>query len=299
MNDYIQRTMLDPTGARREVRASFEYITPEIAAEYLKKNIEHNRKIEQKRLYGYIRDMKHYSWWFTGDTIKFNERGQLCDGQFRLTAIVRSKMPQTLLVVRGVAEPAVLHMDKGKTRSLKDSLSIAQDETPLNNQAMIQLVRSVIKYCSERGHYHTTDDDVRRVFDRYSNEFITIHRIFPKNESNMNGSTQAAFFAALVSGVNQSTLAEYLKVFLSRDPSHLYNDEAALKWEKYIHNLEKNHVRMTRDSLFFGFQNSLYFFVTGKRYQMPKEWVYRYSIKEEIISLLDGFKENIFIEEEK
>lgn len=285
MNDYIQRTILCPDGRAYEVRASFEYITPKIAEEYLKKNMPNNRDRDRKVLNSYKRDMSFNEWWFTGDTIKFNNRGLLCDGQNRLKGVAETGKSQTFLVIRGIPDPAVVMMDSGKMRTLKDALTIEQNDTPLNNNAMIALVKAVIGYGIGWGRNRVTKTEQIRVFERYCNEFITIKRIAPK----MKSAAQAALFTALLNGVNQTTLAEYVNVFMTRNPSLKYNDDAALKWEQHIHNIEKNRGRVAYQDLFFGFQNSVYFFATGKRYQMPKKWVNRYPIKDEIASLLGKF----------
>ena len=296
-NDYIQRTVLDPSGERREVRVRFEYITPAIAKQYLTKNVENNRNVQYKRVEALARDMANDAWWFTGDSIKFNERGRLCDGQYRLKAIIKSGRPQVLLVIYGVAEPAMLCMDKGKARSIKDSLYIEQNDSPLNSNAMISLIKAIIRSKS-RTVSNVTDNDVRRIYNRYANELITVSRISPQKHFGINAQTRAALFSALINGIGQEILAEWVRVFITRNPTLRYNDEAVLKWESYVHKFEGKGVKLSQETSYYGTQNSLYFFVTGKRYQVPKEWICRYPTRDQIDSVLNN-QETFFNNEEE
>ena len=64
-----------------------ETITPELAAEFLKKN-KSNRPLSSKHVIALAGSIERGEWMFTGESIKFSESDTLLDGQHRLSAIV-------------------------------------------------------------------------------------------------------------------------------------------------------------------------------------------------------------------
>ena len=83
-----------------------EEITPDKASEYLSNNA-HHRKVKQKKVDSYVKDLQEGTWRLNGKTITFDANGRLLGGQHRLHAVVQSGMPLTTLVVRGL-DPEIL-----------------------------------------------------------------------------------------------------------------------------------------------------------------------------------------------
>ena len=83
-----------------------EIITPEQAQEYLDYNAKH-RPIKEKKVDEYMHEMVNGSWKLNGKTICFDWNGRLLNGQHRLTAVVRSRVPLTTVVVRGLSPDLV------------------------------------------------------------------------------------------------------------------------------------------------------------------------------------------------
>lgn len=100
-----------------------ETVTPEIAEQMLGKNT-HNRNMKAGNLKGMIADMKAGNWKFNGEPIKFAKDGTLLDGQHRLTAIVKSGIPQDMLIIRGLEKESQHTMDAGSMRSTSDALKL-------------------------------------------------------------------------------------------------------------------------------------------------------------------------------
>lgn len=98
-------------------------ITPAVAKRWLARNVR-NRKLKERDIAKYARDMASGNWNFTGEAIKFDTNGAIADGQHRLHAIVRSGVPCQLLVVRGIDPDAQSVMDSGVKRSVADSLTL-------------------------------------------------------------------------------------------------------------------------------------------------------------------------------
>lgn len=101
---------------------SVEEITPEMAERYLAANHYKNRPISKSVVRRYVDDMVNGRFQTTHQGIAFNQSGALVDGQHRLTAIMQSGVPVTMVVARGVQTDDVmgLHVDIGKARSAAD-----------------------------------------------------------------------------------------------------------------------------------------------------------------------------------
>jgi hypothetical protein len=82
-----------------------EIITPESAAGYLAKN-DRNRRQKETTLDAYARDMLAGKWRLTHQGIAFDDKGNLIDGQHRLGAVLRAKVPVEMLVMRGFPSKA-------------------------------------------------------------------------------------------------------------------------------------------------------------------------------------------------
>lgn len=102
------------------MKISVERITPEMAKEYLSHNII-NRNISEGKVRAYAKDMENGNWQLNGESISFNESGELTNGQHRLTACVKSKHSFDAVVVRGVSDAVTLY-DRGRNRSIADSM---------------------------------------------------------------------------------------------------------------------------------------------------------------------------------
>ena len=103
--------------------SEFMMITPEIAAQMLEGN-SINRPIDKNRIATYVSEMKKGNWKINGETIIFNSKGALANGQHRLLSIIKSGVSVMILVVNGVDEDAMRTMDTGKSRSTADILSL-------------------------------------------------------------------------------------------------------------------------------------------------------------------------------
>ena len=78
-----------------------EIITPDMADTYLQNNA-HHRKVKQKKVDQYVKDLQEGDWHLNGKTITFDKNGRLLGGQHRLNAVVQSGKSLTTLVVRGL-----------------------------------------------------------------------------------------------------------------------------------------------------------------------------------------------------
>lgn len=106
-----------------EMNANIELITPSVAQAYLMKN-QKNRSINSGKVRQYAQAMKNGKWMLNGETIVFDEDGNLLNGQHRLSAVVMANVPVKMLVVRNAASDTFATFDTGRNRRIEDVLSI-------------------------------------------------------------------------------------------------------------------------------------------------------------------------------
>lgn len=93
-----------------------ETVTPEIAAKYLKRNVDNYRKISKNKVRLYAEEMKAGKWQLNGEGIMFDETGRLKNGQHRLAAVLMAGVPVEMTVVRGVSDDINIY-DVGANRT--------------------------------------------------------------------------------------------------------------------------------------------------------------------------------------
>ncbi len=82
-------------------------VTPAMAERFLKTNHDRQRTLNASAMDKLLRSVtKADMFMFTGDTIKFDVYGYLCDGQHRLNTIVRTRRAMETLVIHGITEDA-------------------------------------------------------------------------------------------------------------------------------------------------------------------------------------------------
>ncbi|MFW6869214.1 hypothetical protein ACOACQ_17635 [Nocardioides sp. CPCC 206347] len=120
-------------------------VTPELAETWLSRN-PNNRNIRRAVVDGYARDIEAGRWRLNGETIKFGPRGQLLDGQHRLSAVAQTGVTIPMVVVRDLADDVMATVDTGAKRSYADALKLAGEE---NTSTLAAVVRRAVMW--ERG----------------------------------------------------------------------------------------------------------------------------------------------------
>ena len=83
------------------LEVTVEIINPSEAQAYLDNNAKH-RPIKEKKVLEYMGEMQEGHWKLNGKTITFDRTGRLLNGQHRLSAVVKSGVPLTTVVIRGL-----------------------------------------------------------------------------------------------------------------------------------------------------------------------------------------------------
>lgn len=107
------------------ITISVVLVTPEIAGEWLLM-MDKQRKESLERSDRYALDMADSGWPFTGDPMRFDTNGAFIDGQHRAKAIVKSSVPQPMLVIRGLHPDTMRVLDIGFKRTFTNLLQMAE-----------------------------------------------------------------------------------------------------------------------------------------------------------------------------
>lgn len=138
---------------KREIKAHAEWtlISPAIAEKWLNIPMK-NRALSDTKVAEYAAEMKAGKWdQDNGETLKIGPNGQVIDGQHRLWGIIYSEVTLRLLVVFDVSEDSFSTIDRGKTRSIGDAVSIAGVSNANNVSAVATLMMAFLskKYSLE------------------------------------------------------------------------------------------------------------------------------------------------------
>jgi len=126
-------------------------VTPELATEWLAKN-KTNRRINELHLRFLVEEIVSGRWKCNGDAIRFDDAGNLLDGQHRLMAITRTGKPLEFVVVTGLDHNSFATMDVGKKRSWSDALSVLGEDNPI---LLASSAAACLKYLNNKIHWAT------------------------------------------------------------------------------------------------------------------------------------------------
>jgi hypothetical protein len=139
---------------QKQPKAVVETITPALAEAWLQ-DMRSNRPVYDAKTIEYAMAMDKGGWVVNGETIKFDEGGQLFDGQHRLRACMLCGKPFQSLVVRGISDPdAFATVDSGKTRTHTDVFSVAGIPSAANCSSAALLI-----YLHQSGQLRLTGPD--------------------------------------------------------------------------------------------------------------------------------------------
>lgn len=103
----------------------YALITPDKAAELMHRNTN-NRRIKNRKIANYARDMVEGAWNADASDIKFDRDGTLLDGQNRLLACMEANVPFPTLIRTGLDPSARDHVDTGSARTTGDAFRMHQ-----------------------------------------------------------------------------------------------------------------------------------------------------------------------------
>lgn len=175
---------------------SIETITPGMAQDYLKRNVNNFRTPDKNRVSRYAKDMERGAWDFTGDTIKFNG-DSLLDGQHRLMACVKSGKPFTTVVVRGAQES--FNVDRGRPRSIgqwlkHEGIKNANNIAAIARQALLYEQHGIVSG-SDSITIGITDKDVIDFAVKHNDALQAAHQLATKQSICINSCLAAVLYS--------------------------------------------------------------------------------------------------------
>lgn len=153
-------------------------VTPKLAAEWLKKNIN-NRRLRWTRVKVYADEMKAGRWVLSHQGIAFDEAGNLIDGQHRLHAVIESGVTIEFIVCYQSPSASKTVIDGGGSRTYSDiaNWSGKNVERPKDSSAIALRI-----YYGPEGHTPAVVNSFRmELVNRYSKALHFIFKCFPSS----------------------------------------------------------------------------------------------------------------------
>ena len=188
-----------------------ETITPDIAAEYLKKNYK-NRNIRKHVVRKYAADMRNGNWQLSPQGISFYENGDLADGQHRLEAILVANCPVDLYVTYDVPKESTIQ-DRVALRSTADILRMEGLPSYAASFAGVSLANMLFRIAGR----NSMSEGVLIKFIRDNEKLIADALSITGCKVNGSQMTRiaplsAAAFCALYCGLDKEHLLNFMKV---------------------------------------------------------------------------------------
>lgn len=136
---YLDPETMLPIAPPDSPLATIVEVTPELARLWLRNN-PRNRKLRDRAVADYARDMAAGHWNLNGEALKFSREGAVLDGQHRLHSIIASDMTVPMMVVVGLDEAAQETMDTGRKRTTGDLMGLRGES---NAHALAAILRRV------------------------------------------------------------------------------------------------------------------------------------------------------------
>jgi hypothetical protein len=117
--------MSTPKNGHPKMYITWVEVTKVMAWDWLENHNLKNRFVQQKTVHKYARRMATGKWATTGETLKFDDDGNLIDGQHRLWGFLESGLEtMAFLVMSGVPASAQVHIDTPAPRTAAHTLQM-------------------------------------------------------------------------------------------------------------------------------------------------------------------------------
>ena len=257
------------------MKAEFKTVTPAMAEYYLGKNTA-NRRISERRVRIYERDLLSGNFGTTHQGIAFYNDGSLADGQHRLLAIVKANLPAKLLVVSGIKKEDAIHIDSGRARSMSDSIKIGElsDWSEKRHIAMINLIAEPYRL--------TADETISWLDNMEESAKFAIDHLSCNKRNLTNSSIHGAIALAHFYGEDPEKLAHFCKVFLSGIPDGNKDVIIIRLRDDFMSNVGGGG--SDKRDRFWKAQRAIQIYTSGekiKRLVLPKEPVWVYAVDAE------------------
>lgn len=121
-------------------RVRFTVVTPELANVLLTYFNDTNRPISNTNILNLHKEISNNRWLVNGETITFNEAGDMTNGQHRLLALVKADVSLLLLTITGLKEETFATIDGGRKRVTSDVLAHAGVTSSKNTSSLCKFI---------------------------------------------------------------------------------------------------------------------------------------------------------------
>ena len=250
------------------MKVRIETITPSIAKEYLSRNMV-NRSLNVIRVDSYARTMKAGNWQLNGEAIRFNQNGELIDGQHRLSAIIKANVPVDFVVMSDI-DNSVSVYDRGRNRSVTDELVIEGMDRRLASNQNVAVAK--LHYAVQgKGKCYVSDDEVRDFLTEYDDLLLQLCDIL-KNHSGSKKQAGAnarnapfilASLYAIVSGESIENIQRLVDVFTTGFYNTINETAAIVCRNDFLAGNIGTHKESIRISSMHKFEKAIFDFCHG------------------------------------
>lgn len=202
-----------------------ETITPQMAQEYLRKNVG-NRNLSMKTVKMYADLMKKGKWMLNAQTISFTDDGFLLDGQHRLQACILAEVPFVTSVATGVDKETFASIDCGRNRIMGQLVGMQGIKHYNIVAGAFNFAQSLItgqKVCGSNGKYKGvgyTNVEKMELFEQDKEEYIqagSMARSLCANNRLMEASVVGGtiYYLKRICGYNENFIKTFFEGVLS------------------------------------------------------------------------------------
>ena len=192
------------------------------------------------------------------------------DGHHRCLAVIKANQPVQMQVTRGMSEEAVLAIDRGTTRTVRDVMDIQNENVDdrhsiLCNKQIVCAINQLVR--ETYGRIKISVTETMQVFDALEDPITAMCNALPTKHSFQQNTAPvtAAAIAAVACGVNPDAIARFFGVFNKGDCSGCegMNVSAPMNWRHILDAAKSKHIRIDQKKLYLGTQNAIWHFVNN------------------------------------
>jgi len=239
-----------------DVSISIETIDKRKALEYLDRNFEFNRSITRRSIENYANQMRNGDWVLSWDAIAFNTKGELINGQHRLSGLIEANTSCEFFVIRNLPHRTAQYSDNGRKRTQSERITIAG--TPMHSKSCSAIKNAFTDFkgkgLGQALYAHTRfDADIAKIYKRHSKFFELLEdKGYIKNKQSTVFLISAAFkiFLELTHSEHKHSWEEAFNrsIFFMQLVYHGYSDEYMIDNETDLSPLKLKEFLETRKS---------------------------------------------------